>query len=61
MGDDGMKGWEEDIGKDKAKPWIFTRQDSHHRQSLRQAKRWRAAKNELGLWDRGAGTEDAPR
>lgn len=38
MGDDGIKGWEEDIGKFD-KEALDLSQDSHHRRPLRQAQR----------------------
>lgn len=57
MGDDGMKGWEEDIGKydDEALDLHQTRLTSC--QSLRQAKMWRAAKNlDCGTEEQGPRT-----
>lgn len=60
MGDDGMKGWEEDIGKydDEALDLHQTRLTSSP--VIAPSENVESYK-ELGLWDRGAGTEDAPR
>ncbi len=60
MGDDGMKGWEEDIGKYNEEA-LDLHQTRFTSLPVNAPSEKVESCKELGLWDQGAGTEDAPR